>query len=184
MRAEAVQRARSQKKALQLVGRALAEAAASPTLDLTDPRLAWAVEATRDAGLDGAVGIAVDGDGCFDVAREIWQSHLVGRHILGGIPFDERAAAALLRPLLRGGFAEPRPGGFDWRTISDRFPALRPPSDVVSDYARLLGLMGLLVRGPGGLWRPGRAAVAARNNHQTAVLRRIGPFRAVARSAD
>ena len=184
MRAEAVQRARSQKEALERVGRALAEAAASPTLDRTDPRLAWAVEATRDAGLDGAVGIAVDGDGCFDVARGIWQSHLVSRYILGGIPLDERAAAALLRPLLRGRFAEPRPGGFDWRTISDRFPALRPLSEVVSDYARLLGLMGLLVRGPGGLWRPGRAAVAARNSRQTAALRRIRPSKALTRSAD
>ena len=184
MRAEAVQRARSREEALEHVGRALAEAAASPTLNSVGPRLAWAVEATRDAGLDGAVGIAVDGDGCFAVAREIWQSHLVGRHILGGTPLDERAAAALLRPLLRGGFAEPRPGGFDWRTISDRFPELRPPPDVVSDYARLLGLIGLLVRDPGGLWRPGRAAVAGRNSRQMAALHRIGPSKALARSAD
>jgi hypothetical protein len=180
MRAEAVQRARSREEALEHVGRALAEAAASPTQDLTDSRLAWAVEATRDAGLDGAVDIPADGDGCFAVAREIWQSYLINRHILRGIPLDERAAAALLQPVLRGGFAEPRPGGFDWRTISDRFPALRPPSDVVSDYVRLLGLMGLLVRGPGGLWRPGRAAVAARNSRQTAALRRIGPSKALA----
>ena len=184
MRAEAVQRACSQEEALEQVGRALTEAAVSPALKPTDPRLAWAVEATRNAELDGAVGIAVDGDGCFAVAREIRQSHLVGRHILGGIPLDERAAASLLRPLLRGRFAEPRPGGFDWRVISDRFPALRPPPDVVSDYARLLGLIGLLVRGPGGLWRPGRAAVAARNSRQTAALRRIGSSKALARSAD
>ena len=108
------------------------------------------------------------GDGCFAVAREIWQSYLVGRYILGGIPVDERAAAASLHPLLRGRFAEPRPGGFEWRTISGCFPALRSPHDVVADYLRLLGLMGLLVRAPGGLWRPGRAAVAARDRRYTA----------------
>src|SRR3954471_8568384 len=123
MHAEAARQARSQEEALERVGRALAEAAAAPTLEPANPRLAWAVEATRDAGLSGAVGIALDGDGCFAVAREIWQSHLVGRYILGGIPFNERTAAALLRPLLRGRFAEPRPGGFDWRAISDCFPA-------------------------------------------------------------
>jgi Competence protein CoiA-like family len=172
MRAEAMRRARSREEALERVGRALAETAAAPTLELADPRLAWAVAATRGGGLGGAVGIALDGDGCFAVAREIWQSYLVGRYILGGIPVDECAAAASLHPLLRGRFAEPRPGGFEWWTISGRFPALRPPQDVVADYLRLLGLMGLLVRAPGGRWRPGRAAVAARDRYYAAAAHR------------
>ena len=73
----------------------------------------------------------MDGDECFAVAREIWQSYLVGRYILGGIPVDERAVPASLQPLLRSRFAEPRPGGFEWRTITGRFPTLRPPHDVV-----------------------------------------------------
>ena len=59
-----------------------------------------------------------------------------GRHVLGGIPFDERAAAASLRPLLRGRFVEQRPGGFESAALSVRFPDLRPPCDVLADYAR------------------------------------------------
>jgi hypothetical protein len=120
------------------------------------------VEAAREAGLGGAVGVAVEGDGCFAVAREAWQSHLVARHVLGGVPLDESAAAAPLRPLLRGRFAEPRPGGFEWAALSARFPGLRPPCDVLADYARRLGLVGLLARGPDGLWRPTEGAARAR----------------------
>jgi hypothetical protein len=183
MRAEAARRARSREEALEHVGRALTEAAAFPTLDPVSSRMAWAVEATRDAGLDGAVGIALDGDECFAVAREIWQSYLVGRYILGGIPVDERAVPASLQPLLRSRFAEPRPGGFEWRTITGRFPTLRPPHDVVVDYLRLLGLMGLLVRAPGGFWRPGRAAVAARDRRYAAAAHRSEGSKVPARSA-
>jgi hypothetical protein len=183
MRAEAERRARSQEEALERVGRALAEAAAAPTVEPVDPRLVWAVEATRGAGLGGAIGIALDGDGCFAVPREIWQSHLVGRHILGGIPLDERTAAASLYPVVRGRFAEPRPGGFEWRVITGRFPAIRPPPDVVIDYVRMLGLMGLLVGDLGGQWRPGRAAVVARDRRQAAAAHRIGRSKAPARSA-
>ena len=91
---------------------------------------------TREAGLGGAVGVAVDDNGCFAVGWEVWQSHLVGRHVLGGVPFDERAAAASLRPLLRGRFVEHRPGGFESAALSVRFPDLRPPCDVLADYAR------------------------------------------------
>jgi hypothetical protein len=174
MCAEAARRAWRREAALERVGYALTAAAASPPLETADPRLAWAFETTRDAGLEGAVGIAVDGDGCFAVGRKAWQSHLVERHILGGIPLSEHTAAASLHPFVRGRFAEPRPGGFEWQEITGRFPALRPPSDVVVDYVRLLGLMGLLVRDPGALWRPGRAAVAARNRRQGAAAQRIG----------
>lgn len=156
MRVEAAQWAHSRVEALKCLERALTEAAAAPTLGPADPRLAASVKAVRDAGLGGAIGIVLEGDGCFAVAREIWQSHLVSRHLLGGIPLDERAVAASLRPMLRGHFAELKPGGFEWPTISGHFPALRAPSDVVVEYVRLLGLMGLLVRGPDGLWRPGR----------------------------
>lgn len=179
MRVEAARRTHSRDEALERVGCTLAEAAAAPTVEPGDPRLAWAVEATRDAGLSGAVGIAVAGDGCFAVAREIWQSRLVGRHVLGGIPLDERTVAASLYPVMRGGFAGPRPGGIAWRVITGRFPALRPPPDVVLDYVRLLGLMGLLVRDPGGLWRPGRAAVVARDRGQAAAARRVGHSKAL-----
>jgi len=56
--------------------------------------------------------------------------------VLGGIPFDERAAAASFRPLLRGRFVEQRPGGFESAALSVRFPDLRPPCDVLADYAR------------------------------------------------
>nr|WP_157033879.1 competence protein CoiA family protein [Belnapia moabensis] len=182
MRAEAARRACSREATLERLGNALIVAAASPTVEPADPRLTWAVEATRDAGLEGAVGIAVDGDGCFVVAREIWQSHLVGRHILGGIPLDERTAATSLYPVVRGRFAEPRPDGFEWQVITGRFPALRQPCDVVVDYLRLLGLMGLLVRDPGGLWRAGRAAVVARDRRQAATAHRIGHRKAPARN--
>ena len=130
------------------------------------------MEVAREAGLGGAVGVAVEGDGCFAVPREVWQSHLVARHVLGGIPLDERAAAASLRPLLRGRFAEPRPGGFEWAAISARFPGLRPPSDVLADYARRLGLVGLLARGPDGLWRPTRAAARARGRRDALAAQR------------
>jgi len=67
----------------------------------------------------------VDGDGCFAVSWGVWQSRLVGRHVLGGIP-DERAAAASLRPLLQGRFVEQTPGGFEWAALSVRFPDLQP----------------------------------------------------------
>jgi hypothetical protein len=183
MCAEAARWARSREDALERVGHALAETAAAPALEPANPRLAWAVKSARNAGLGGAVGIAWKGDGCFAVAREIWQPHLIGRHILGSIPLDERTAAASLRPVLRGRFAEPRPGGFEWRTISGRLPALRPPSDVIADYARLLGLMGLLVHGGGGLWRSGRAALVARNRRHATAAHRIGLPKVPARSA-
>jgi hypothetical protein len=120
------------------------------------------VEAVRAAGLGGAVGIAVEGDGCFAVARELWQARLVARHALGGVPLDPRAAAASLRPVLRGGFAAGAPGGFGWAEISARSPALRSPPEVVADYARALGVLGLLRRGADGLWRqrsPARGGV-------------------------
>ncbi len=169
MRAEAARRAarlaRFREEALGRIGRELAAAmAAAPSLRHPGgARLAWAVEAAREAGLGGAVGVALEGDGCFAVAREAWQSHLVARHVLGGVPLDGRAAAASLRPLLRGRFAEPKPGGFEWAALSARFPGLRPPSDVLADYARRLGFMGLLARGPDGLWRATRAAAKARD---------------------
>jgi hypothetical protein len=182
MCAEAARRACEREAALEQVGCALTAAAASPAQEPADPRLAWAYEAARDAGLEGAVGIAVNGDGCFAVGREIWQSHLVERHILGGIPLSEHTAATSLHPVVRGAFTAPKPGGFQWQLITGGFPALRPPSDVVLDYVRLLGLMGLLVRDPTGLWRPGRAAVAARNRRQAVAAHRIGRTKVPARS--
>ena len=179
MHAEAARRAarllRAREEALGRIGRELAAAmAAAPSLRHPGgARLAWAVEAAREAGLGGAVGVAVEGDGCFAATREVWQAHLLTRHVLVGIPMDERAAAASLRPLLRGRFAEPRPGGFEWVAVSARFPGVRPPSDVLADYARRLGLMGLLARGPDGLWRATRAAARARGRRDAlAVLRR------------
>ena len=109
------------------------------------------------------------------MAREVWQSHLVSRHVLGGVPLDERAAVASLRPLLRGRFAEPRPGGFEWAALSARFPGLRPPSDILADYARRLGLVGLLARGPDGLWRATRAAAKARGRRDALAAQRRCP---------
>jgi hypothetical protein len=76
MCAEAARWARSREDALERVGHALAETAAAPALEPANPRLAWAVKSARNAGLGGAVGIAWKGDGCFAVAREIWQPHL------------------------------------------------------------------------------------------------------------
>ena len=131
------------------------------------------MKAAREAGLGGAVGVAVAGDGCFAAAREVWQAHLLTRHVLVGIPMDERAAAASLRPLLRGRFAEPRPGGFEWATVSARFPGLQPPSDVLADYARRLGLVGLLARGPDGLWRATRTAAKARDRRDALAAHRM-----------
>ena len=93
--------------------------------------------------------------------------------MLGGVPLDERAAAASLRPLLRWRFVEQRPGGFEWTAISACFPGLRPPSDVLADYARRLDLGGLLARGPDGVWRPtGAAARAGGRRDGLAVHRR------------
>ena len=178
MRAEAARRAarlaRVREEALERIGRELAAAmAAAPSLRHPGGgRLAWAVEVAREAGLGGAVGVAVEGDGCFAVAREVWQSHLVARHVLGGMPLDERAAAASLAPLLRGRFAEQRPGGFEWAAVSARFPGLRPPCDVLADYARRLGLAGLLARGPDGLWRATRAAATARSRRDALAAQR------------
>ena len=177
MRVEAARRAarlaRAREEALERVGRKLAAAAAAPPRHASSGRLAWALEAAREAGLAGAVGVAVAGDGCFAATREVWQAHLLTRHVLVGIPMDERAAAASLRPVLRGRFAEPRPGGFEWAAVSARFPGLRPPSDVLADYARRLGFMGLLARGPDGLWRATKAAARARGRRDAlAVLRR------------
>ena len=183
MRAEAARRAarlaRAREEALERVGRGLAAAmsAAPPTRHpgACGGRLAWGMEMVREAGLGSAVGIAVAGDGCFAVAREAWQAHLVARHVLGGVPLDERAAAAALRPLLQGRFAEPRPGGFEWASISARFPGLRPPADVLADYARRLELVGLLARGPDGLWRATRAAARARGRRDALAAQRRCP---------
>jgi hypothetical protein len=176
MRAEAARRAarlaRAREEALERVGRKLAAAAAAPPRHASGGRLAWALEAAREAGLAGAVGVAVAGDGCFAATREVWQAHLLTRHVLVGIPMDERAALASLRPLLRDRFAEPRPGGFEWATVSARFPGLRPPSDVLADYARRLGLVGLLARGPDGPWRATRAAARARGRRDALAAQR------------
>jgi hypothetical protein len=178
MRAEAARRAarlaRLRDEALGRVGRELAAAmAAAPSLRHPGGgRLAWAVEVAREAGLGGAVGVALEGDGCFAVPREVWQSHLVARHVLGGMPFDERAAAASMHPLLRGRFAEQSPGGFEWAAISARFPGLRPPCDVLADYARRLGLMGLLARGHDGVWRTTAVAARARGRRDALAAQR------------
>jgi hypothetical protein len=142
------------------------------------------VEVAREAGLGGAVGVAVAGDGCFAAAREVWQAHLDARHVLGGVPLDERAAVASIRPLLRRRFAEPRPGGFEWAALSARFPGLRPPSDVLADYARRLGFMGLLARGPDGLWRATRAAARARGRRDALAAQRRCPAGQVACHTD
>jgi hypothetical protein len=129
------------------------------------------VNAVRRAGLAGAVGLAVEGDGCFAVAREVWQSHLVERLVLGGIPFDEHDPLASLRPLLRQPFAKPTPSGFGWSAITSHFPNVRPPTDVVANYVRHLGIMGLATRGPNGRWTASRAARIARNKHQASLAR-------------
>jgi hypothetical protein len=153
MRAEAerlaARRAFRRERAVERVARELAaEAAAPPPQDQTAT-----ADAVREAELCGAIRTVVAGDGCFAVPREVWQSRLVLRHVLGGIPLDPAAEAASLRPMLQRGFAEPRPGGFEWPEISARWPALRSPSEVLTDYARALGVMGLLKRGADGLWR-------------------------------
>jgi hypothetical protein len=174
MRAEAgrlaARLARGREEALARVARELAAAAAAPPR--RDP--AGPVDALRAAGLGGAVGTAVAGDGCFAVAREAWQARLVLRHVLGGIPLDPAAEAAALRPVLRRGFAEPKPGGFGWPELSARCPALRPPSEVVADYARALGVMGLLRRGADGLWRSAGAAAPARGRRDASAACRTG----------
>ena len=59
------------------------------------------------------------------MTREVWQSHLVVRHVLGGIPLDEQEVERSLHPLLRPCFTEQMPGGFEWPIISARFPGLR-----------------------------------------------------------
>jgi hypothetical protein len=140
--------------------RELSAAAAAPLRHgLAEPRLAAAVEAVRRAGPEGAAGIGVAGDGCFAVPREVCRSQLVARHVLGGLPLDPAVEAALLRPLLRGGFAERAPGGFGWAEIAACCPALRHPSEVVAHYVRALGVMGMLAHGADGLWhRPTRGA--------------------------
>jgi hypothetical protein len=160
----AARRALAREAALDRVVRELAAAAAAPAPSPSGPvgtRLRHALGAVRGAGLGGAVGTAVAGDGCFSVPRELWQAGLVRLHVLGGVPLDPHAVpAASLRPLLRGGFAAEAPGDFSWAEIAARCPALRPPSAVVADYARALGVVGLLARGADGLWRPVRAGSA------------------------
>jgi hypothetical protein len=157
----AARRARAREEALGRVVRELTAAAAAAPRAPADRRLVEAVDVVRGAGLGGAVGTAVAGDGCFAVAREVWQSRLVARHVLGGIALDLGAEVASLRPLLRRGFAVPAPGGFGWPEITARCPTLRPPSEVVADYARALGVLGLLACGADGLWRAAGRATAA-----------------------
>ena len=109
----------------------------------------------------------------FAVAQEVWQSHFVMRHVLGGIPLAEREALTSLSSLLRRKFSEPTPNGLEWRVISKRFPSLRPPSEVVLEYTRMLALIGFLTRGSDGLWRATRAAASARNRRDAAAQCRV-----------
>jgi hypothetical protein len=167
----AAARARARALALAATGRALLAAAAAPTRPPRDPRVGWGVAAARDAGLAGLVGVALAGDGCFAVAREVWQAHLVERHVLGGRPLAQEAIPAVLRGLLRAPFAAPTPAGFVWAEITARFPELRAPEQVVQAYLRLLARVGLLYRSRDGAWRAASGAVAARLRRSAVVGR-------------
>ena len=130
----------------------------------------------RRLNRDGGAGRRVLRRGARGLAIAAHRAARAGRR-----PARRRGRGGALRPLLRRGFAEAAPGGFGWTEIAARCPALRPPSEVVADYARALGVMGLLARGSDGLWRPARAGAAARDRHGAVAAGRMGPPRAPAR---
>ena len=140
MRAEAARRAarlaRAREEALERVGRELAAAmaAAPPLRHPGGGRLAWAVEAAREAGLGGAVGVAVEGDGCFAVAREVWQAHLLARHVPGRHPHGRARRGGLAPPAAAGPLRRAEAGRL---RVGGRLRPLPGPAAAVRRAGRL-----------------------------------------------
>ena len=176
MRAEAerlaARRARGREEALARVARELAAAAAARPCGTRRRRLAGPWRRCARPGSAARSGPRWPGTGASRWRARSGRRGSCSATCWAASRSTPRPRRRSLRPVLRRGFAEPRPGGFGWPELAARCPALRPPSEVVADYARALGVMGLLARGADGLWRSAGAAAAARGRRDALAAQR------------
>lgn len=106
--------------------------------------------------LDGRTGIDVPGDPCFTVDRATWQAAVLDLALLRA-RWQAFSAEAIVSHLARLEMVKPAFLRRTWdpgllALAAERIPGLRPPQEVVRDYAGIMVQHGILRRS-GRLWR-------------------------------
>lgn len=147
------------------------------------PSAAWALQFVRDAALEEAANIPVDGEAVFAVPRTFWQAAILTqleRRSRGDVPpqtVDVLMDEAGLPTMVRAAAIRALQGrGLLWAEVAAYLEGhVRPPEAVVTDYFKLLSDIGLATRvGKQGAWvipreariRAGTLADAAREGRE------------------